>query len=163
MAALLLAALDAFAHAEGSTRSLRSSWRTRTALAHAALAVLQVRACAQGRRGAARVGVFARAAALPECRALKWTGGGAPGTGRGQDEVRCALQIHADVEGLAEGPDLGDDWVAKCQAAVAGLLQDDAYAARCVAARLVPRLFPLFLDLQARAPAFVTGATVSVG
>jgi hypothetical protein len=57
--------------------------------------------------------------------------------------VRCALQMHADVEGLSEGPDLGDDWVAKCQAAVAGLLQDDAYAARCVAARLVPRLFPL--------------------
>ena len=77
--------------------------------------------------------------------------------------MRCALQMHADVEGLSEGPDLGDDWVAKCQAAVAGLLQDDAYAARCVAARLVPRLFPLFLDLQARAPAFVTGATVSVG
>ncbi len=56
---------------------------------------------------------------------------------------------------------MGDDWVARCQAAVAGLLQDDAYAARCVAARLVPRLFPLFPDLQARAPALVTGATMS--
>jgi hypothetical protein len=67
------------------------------------------------------------------------------------------LQIHADVEGA----DLGDDWVARCQAAVAGLLQDNAYAARCAAARLVPRLFPLFPDLQARAPALVTGATVS--
>jgi len=50
VAALLLAALDAFANAESSARSLRSSWRTRAALARAALAVLQARACAQGQR-----------------------------------------------------------------------------------------------------------------
>jgi hypothetical protein len=80
------------------------------------------------------------------------------GTGRGQDEARCALQIHTDVEGA----ELGDDWVARFQAAVAGLLQDDAYAARCAAARLVPRLCPLFPDLEARPPALVMRATMFV-
>jgi hypothetical protein len=65
VATLLLAALDAFANAEASARSLRSSWRTRAALARAALAVLQARACAQGCHGAAQGSVLAWATALP--------------------------------------------------------------------------------------------------